>query len=352
MKDIKSESGIVSIMVTMVMLIVISLIVLGLAEISQTEQRNTTDSQLSDQAFYSAESGVNDAVTAIESLVSSGQTVPAKLSCTNSSSPPYNFTGIVNTVYNDYYTCLTINPSPSTLSYPVNTQSTVIPLTSSSAINSITLTWTTPTGLGAGNCNITKDHFVPANPISNWPCNFPVLRVDLLDANGQLERNVSSTTNDWSTDTATMFFMPTFGSADPNPSLNERGTVVEAHCTQTINPQPTCSATINLSGGTSYYMRETALYKSGSSLTVTANGGAVSFNGVQVVIDSTGKAQDILKRIRVAVDLTAANANILPSGALISEDSVCKEYSVSGSLFSMTNSGIAGSDGDTLCSPH
>jgi Tfp pilus assembly protein PilX len=55
------QAGMVAIMVTMILMIVISLIVVGFAQISRRNQRQALDRQLSTQAFYAAETGVNDA---------------------------------------------------------------------------------------------------------------------------------------------------------------------------------------------------------------------------------------------------------------------------------------------------
>jgi len=57
----RNQSGMVSIMVTMILMIVMSLIVVGFAQVSRRNQRVALDRQLSTQAFYAAESGVNDA---------------------------------------------------------------------------------------------------------------------------------------------------------------------------------------------------------------------------------------------------------------------------------------------------
>ena len=334
----KHDAGIVSIMVTMVMIIVISLIVLGLAEISRTEQRNTTDDQLSVQAYYAAESGVSDALAAINSSVPAGQPIPPKPTC-SSSNPPYNFSGVVNSAYNVSYTCITVNPTPTTLTETIKTSSTVIPLTAASTINSLTLDWEIASGaLGAGTCNTPPGTFPTA---SSWNCNFPILRVDLLNANGSLSRA------NWSNNTATMFFVPTMGSSSP-ASLSSRGGIFATKCTPTD-----CTATINLApGGTSYYMRVTGIYKTDSKLTITAGG--TQFVDTQVVIDSTGKAQDILRRIQVAVDLTDANTYLAPSSALVTEDSICKQFGVAPGYFSISNPNMnnSGSGGDTLCQVH
>ena len=59
------ERGVVSIMVSIVLMAVMTLIVLGFSEIARRDQRQTLDRQLSNQAFYAAEIGVNDAQQAI-----------------------------------------------------------------------------------------------------------------------------------------------------------------------------------------------------------------------------------------------------------------------------------------------
>ena len=353
------EVGIVSIMVTMVMLIVISLIVLGFAEISRTEQRNTTDNQLSTEAYYAAESGINDALAVIANLPAGTSPTP-KTVCGPTSTQDYStLTGVLHytdptnptTTPDISYSCLLINPSPSNLAVTAQYKSTVIPLTSSKKFNQLTLNWGLASGSSTtGTCKNGKPPGQFPVDNSSWDCNFPVLRVDLLNANnGQLARNGI---NGWSNDTGTMFFMPTFGAADPKPLLRTaRGSVVVANCTSTFNPQPVCTANINLeSGGTTYYMRVTTLYKTDSNLTISANGG-VTFSGSQVIIDSTGKAQDVLRRIEVAVDLTDANAYIVPSGALIAENSVCKQFGVAPGIF-INKTFNGGGTTDVLCQAH
>ncbi|HET6924792.1 MAG TPA: pilus assembly PilX N-terminal domain-containing protein, partial [Candidatus Saccharimonadales bacterium] len=59
------ERGMVSIMVTLVMIIVITLIVIGFAQVVRRNQRETLDRQLSTQAYYAAETGINDAYKAM-----------------------------------------------------------------------------------------------------------------------------------------------------------------------------------------------------------------------------------------------------------------------------------------------
>ena len=60
------ESGMASIIVTLIMSVVITLIVLGFAQVSTREQSNALQNQLSTTAYYAAESGINDVVNIIQ----------------------------------------------------------------------------------------------------------------------------------------------------------------------------------------------------------------------------------------------------------------------------------------------
>src|SRR5258708_5693843 len=66
------QQGIVSIIVTIILMLVLTLIVLSFAKVSRREERNALDRQLSTQAFYAAESGINDSTVVIKSWIASG----------------------------------------------------------------------------------------------------------------------------------------------------------------------------------------------------------------------------------------------------------------------------------------
>ena len=59
---IKDDKGLVSFMITIIMMLVITLIVIGFTQVSNRNRRESLDRQLSTQAFYAAESGVNEAL--------------------------------------------------------------------------------------------------------------------------------------------------------------------------------------------------------------------------------------------------------------------------------------------------
>ena len=344
MQQRKQDEGVVSIIVTLVMLIVITLIVLGFAEISRNEQRSSLDDQLSTQAYYAAESGINDARSVIDAAVVAGSAVQDKTICGNQGN--YTLSSTVDAIHNVSYTCVLVNSSPTTLVYNVGYSSTVVPIISASgaAFNTLQLSWKVPAGLSgtAAGCytNLANLDTLPvASGSGQWTCNYPLVRIDVLDANGALARA------NWGGNTATMFFVPfNSGSVANSTGLGARGTMIPARCNAS-----SCVANITGLAGTTYYMRITTLYRTNSQLTITSGGKA--FSGAQATIDATGKAQDVLRRVLVAVDLTDANAYNVPSAAIISEDSVCKRFGATNGSFNVYDdlSIGAGSGGDALC---
>ena len=348
----KHQSGMVSILVTMVMMVVITLIVLGFAEVSRTEQRNATDQQLSTQAYYAAESGINDARAVINTWAQTNPiaSLPNKTSCANANYPnanPPNLTNAmqtINSANNTYYTCLLITANPTALQYNVSYNSTVIPIISSgAAISSLTLNWQPPSGLtGSGYSCTTPVGSFPAS--TNWSCNFPVLRVDLADTTTTPTNPITraSWSSSASNRVSTMFFLPT-NTNSASATWGDQGKVIGVNCSAT-----NCITTIKGLSDNQYYMRVTTLYLTGSPLTITDANNQPLY-GAQADIDSTGKAQDTLRRIVVAADLSDANSYAIPDAAIISNYSICKQFGVYSGYFNTYTTQTGGNPNDLLC---
>ncbi|HXR50107.1 MAG TPA: pilus assembly PilX N-terminal domain-containing protein [Verrucomicrobiae bacterium] len=335
------ERGVVSLIVTLVMMIVITLLVLGFAEVARNEQRSSLDDQLSAQAYYAAESGINDARAVINKAIATGGpgSVQSKGVCGNQGS--YVLDPVINVARDVSYTCVRVDATPKTLTKTVGYESSVLPLTSAGGtFSKLTLNWTSPSDKTAKGCysNLASLNKNPVN--SAWTCNYPVLRVDLVNGMGGFSRA------NWSSATSTMFFVPFDASkiaVANSVAWGMKGKAVPASCSSAA-----CVAEITGLSGTDYYMRVTTLYRTGSNLTIDGNG--ISFKGAQATIDSTGKAQDVLRRVLVAVDLTDANAYAVPGAAIVARDSVCKRFSVTNGSFQVYNDiTIVGANGNTYC---
>lgn len=316
----RQDAGIVSIMVTLIMMTVISLLVLGFAEISRNEQRNSLDDQLSTQAYYAAESGINDVRVIINQQLAAGQAVASGTICpTTAGGSPY--AALPMTIDNSHgvaYTCEIINAAPHVISYTVSYAPTVVPVVSQgpAPFSQVTLTWSHADGAVSDLSTCPAAGVFPV--ATNWNCPFPVLRIDMVDATNMSRAN-------WSGNTATMFFAPSNNagasvSMKPNPP---HGSITAADCTSGANG--ICTVTIKGLTDLGYYMRVSTLYGTKSKLTLTAPAN-MGFANAQAVIDSTGKAEDVLRRVVVAVDLTDANSHPVPSAAIITQDSLCKRF--------------------------
>lgn len=331
------EKGIVSLIVTLVMMIVITLIVLGFAEIARNEQRSSLDDQLSAQAYYAAESGINDVRSVLESTIAAGGQPQDKTVCGDQGA--YVLNGAVDAAHNVSYSCVLVDAAPTTLNYTAGYTSTVVPLISGGAnFNTVTISWNvasgyTSTAAGCYTALSDLNKNPPASGTGQWTCNYPVLRVDILNANGVLARA------NWGATTTTAFLVPFNSGAVPNFfNIGVHGQAVPARCNAT-----NCTATINNMTGTKYYLRVTSLYRTDAGFSLTAGG--IHFTGAQAVIDATGKAQDVLRRVLVAVDLTDANAHPKPSAALVTRDSVCKRFAITSGSFNIYDDMSAGDGG-------
>jgi len=336
-----NQAGMVSIIVTMVLMVVISLIVLGFAQISRREQRQSLDTQLSTQAFYAAESGVNDAVKALTATggypgynVGGGNdsTTHNKTHCAPDPSGLLS-SNDVNTSTNTQYTCLLINETPTKLFYS--------PVDSGQAI-SADINFLTAAGAAA-----SVDHMVIEWGASNGPSTFPssvdtfpttgswgattaVGRLQLTNFGGSASANDYSRTNlNDTTFTAFLYPKSSGGSGKVNfpatpISPATQGPIIDGDCITT------CTMEIDGLNTPHVFLRLGSIYAS-SSFTITAYGSPGNTNplemtGGQAVIDSTGKAQDVLRRIQVYVSLNTKGSPMIY--AVQAVDGICKNFQV------------------------
>jgi hypothetical protein len=322
----QNQNGMVSILVTMLIMLFLSVIIIGFAKFIQREQRQALDRQLSTQAFYAAETGINDAKNAINAM--GAATIPPKPGCGNDAN--YTLNPTIDAATKTGYTCILINPAPGSLQYGnIDTsKSTVIPLVLSNpadTIANLTLSWQAGDGSTDFNCPDSAAGLPNApdlTPTGGWTCGTGILRVDLVPFGAGVTRD------NLGNSLFNAFLYPVSGGGTATAAYSgSKANMFKVTCTSGTTPKY-CKFTITGVNTNRAYLRLKSVYINSSidiAATVTS-GGAASFVGTQVVIDSTGKANDVLRRIQVRIPLDASG--ILPDSPLDASGNICKRYIV------------------------
>ena len=339
-----NQSGIVSMMVAIVLMAVMTLIVLGFAELSRNDQRQTLDRQLSSQAFYAAETGVNDAQHVIETALNNGQLLAPRQRCQGNDVyvPNYGTSNVLSRGVD--YTCLLVDTTPNSLLYTLYPGDTakVFPIESASSqpIHSIKLQWTPSVNASSTPRNScpTGSSYTQLPPVAGWGCGYGVLRVDLVPINA---RNVTTADrNSLLANTFTAFFVPTTsGSTSTNTPFNgnnlyggvsNQGSIVGAGCQNTKSGQCTMIINIQPTNSSTFYMRLSTMYLDTSvsifAYTGTSGSGSqLNLKDAQALVDATGQAQDVLRRIQVRIPISN-NGGLRSDYAIQTTNSICKEF--------------------------
>lgn len=324
-KSTSNQDGLVSFIVVIVLMFVLTIIVVSFSKLVNREQAQTLDRQLATQAFYAAESGVNDAVAKLSSA-----TPPTGYNddCTGSGSfidkSGLNSGGDPVVLDNGIsYSCLLVDDTPNELVYGnISTgSSTVIPLNANGPqIDSIEISWQnadkTKTSINLFGCTDKFPESAPAD------CEIGVLRAELL------KWDASQTRENLMDNQGVVFASPKNGGAPTELFFSSiiGGEKIQAPCTG--SPKK-CTLKIKDFSSTQGYLRLRSIYFD-SSVTIRAfdNGGdQLEFTGAQVEIDATGRASGVVRRIKVTRSIKSVNSgNPLPEFALQTKKTQCKRF--------------------------
>ncbi len=322
-----NERGFASIVIALTLVIILALLTVGFAQLTRREQRSALNKQLATQAYYAAESGIEDAAGDIRS----GQITTNNTGCTpnidHMGQPHYTQVPLqpINTQLAVAYTCLSVNLDPTILEYSNFDDSTYHTVTFSSAsgapVQTLTVSWTSTGGKTAG------PSIIGLKQKSAWN-NPAVMEVGITPLNtpGNTFPDRAAMVNG----NFTVYGYPvTAASQNPvygNSTSADEGILKQAKCTGS-----TCSFTItNINGsnaGAGPYMLHLTDHYDQSDVKITGTdtaGTALKFHGAQAVIDSTGRARGVLKRLQVHIPLT--DSPLLPNYA-IEATNLCKRIS-------------------------
>lgn len=384
-----NEQGFVSLFTVIFFAMFITIITIGFMRIMIIEQQQALNNDLTASALTAAESGVEDGKRAILKYQSmpSGAAKNALLGALTSSQcnaitnnttaqsigirASGSVTGQAN--LNQFYTCLTVNLfSPDYLSSASAGKSDFIPLRAqaNADYDQIIVSWHLVSATVGDDGDGRPSNYAPsttppslpqvAGSASSWATRgYPAyMRLQLYGYPGG-----SFTRASISDRSRSVFLIPaTVGTAGTTPiSLDTADPLphqfdADKSLAQNIRCTPTpatvavgtyaCMATLSLPSGASfqstantYYLRLTPLYGNTHfkvQLKNSSTNAIVNFSEVQPIVDVTGRASDVFRRVQARVRM--GNITDLPEYALETANTLCKNMQVSdGSYFSPNN---------------
>ncbi len=339
MRRTNNQSGMVSLVICMLLMIIISLLTLSFATLSRREQRQVLDNQLSTQAFYAAETGINDAAKAIQDgtlTTDIGDCSASEQAKVN----PTGTTGVLDANSNISRTCVFVDQTPSQIDDVVGETASTVFLVSATGLSSIDIYWENDSAVATPVFPATIDTAGGAfSADAAWNSSTPgVLMVQLIPATFPTTRAAISG------GAVYIFGYPSSSASQTATGTASNGSILSGGCASSNTSAPNnwprqCKVTINgLSG--QYYIRMRAIYDPVHATIEgkDAGGARLPFVGAQVLIDSTGRANDVTKRIKIYKPLRG-NAS-LPSSALEIGEDLCKRL-LSEPGATTTDSGIS-----------
>lgn len=325
------SKGFVSIFAVLIIMGILTLIMVGFSALVRRTQQQTLDNQLSNQAFYAAESGVNDAAKVL-----AANPAYSKTTCQDIANDPQEFVYSLDAASSVGYTCVLVNTVNSSLDFsnvPVQGQASPVTfnLRSSSAsnISKFDISWSS-----AITNTKRSDTVLPTS--SGWGNNLGMLRVDLAPDDSASGYDRASLV----TKSFTFFLYPTsaglngpftVSNATAAGGSANQGQIYYASNCSVSGGSVACTATIQLSPAstTKYVVRLQSLYASSDVSIkngVDSTGASINWVAGQANIDVTGKASDVYRRIQVRLPI---NQNgLMPAYSLQSANSVCKILSI------------------------
>jgi Tfp pilus assembly protein PilX len=346
-------NGFASIVIALVLIIVLALLTVGFAQLARREQQDALDKQLASQAYDAAESGINDAYADIQSGKLNEAIANRGTQCIDTSSLPTDLrikTPDIDAAHGVSYSCLMVDLTPPTLKKtlePSSAWTTAFKVVgqdnSDRALKSFTVQWSSHDG----HTGSAPSGLPPAKPFNNadqWN-NAPALLAFSITplcappaspagASCSVDRNtlensvLTAYLHPDSSGGASLTYPATGGNpnSSTSPYSDAEGQMIQAHCTGA-----TCSVTVNISPGVGGHSGQEYLihvmdYYDQSDISIInpidTDGQPAYFANSQAVIDVTGKARQVLKRLQAVVPIGKTNPP-LPSYGIEAQD-LCK----------------------------
>jgi len=395
-KNVRHEKqrGAVSLFVVIFAALLMTVVTVGFVQLMLKDQQQATSSDLSQSAYDSAQAGVEDAkrLLVLDQSCKAGLAAPSvnctaianalipvpgtsETTCdtlskaglvgsTNDETIIQQSTGDNAAKLDQAYTCVKIAVNTDNYKGQIDAnQSTVIPITGVSDFDSVEVSWFSRDDVSSATNSPdigfpTTGADVSLPPVgSKWQINYPaLLRTQLMQmGSGFKLSDFDDSQPGNKSDANTLFLYPSStGLTNKDFALDARrgstGTPQQVKCnTSFVDGEYACKATIQLpdpiNGSTAQrnaYLRLSALYN-GAHYSIQLKSGAtyVKFSGVQPEVDSTGRANDIFRRIKARVELKGDFT--YPEAAIDLQGNLCKNFTITDAE--------DGYSGTTTCTP-
>lgn len=364
------QSGIAAIFTVVFFTILISVIILSFIQIVSQDQRQVTNADLSNSAYDSAEAGIEDAKRALEKY---------RIDCVKTATPASNCDSLytnatngalsgaqcdsfqrlegtlnlnlqgsevkvaTNTQDDDLaqaYTCLRVELN--TLDYERtldSNQSVLVPLkiVGDEAFDEIAINWFNKTD--------SESRTIPADTsgfdlpeTQDWTGSTPpILRVQVI----AVDRNAPNIDN-IDQDAKTVFLYPSSSAATDTVQMrsadasrrSQKNSPVAASCHTTT--EYACNLKLTefepLSGGPyDYYLRLMPIYNSATVQVIpinTTSAVPLRFDGVEPLVDSTGRANDVFRRIVSRVAFEDELSTLNGGAGFDVTQGLCKQFEI------------------------
>lgn len=371
-----SEAGFVSLFTVIFFMLLITVITVGFLRIMAIEQRQSIDNDLTANALAAAESGIEDGKRALLAYYDTatnptlksdlaGAFASSNNNCDSLTSLPnvqtqigINGQAVGSSTLNQSYTCLNVKlNSPDYLGYSQTSTSEIFPLRGVGAYDQIKVSWHLLSASIGAEGDGRPQNLAPLVPFSllpqtggpqNWSGQgYPsYLRVQLFGypSSGNFGRSELDARS------RAVVLAPvqnggagviSLDAADPSHAFDvskgSPNTAVQCGNDFTQYGTYLCTATISLPGGAqfastanNYYLRVTPIYGATHfrvQLIDSSSSSNVDMSDVQPIIDATGKAQDVYRRVQQRVRLNAITG--VPEYVAESANTICKNMVVS-----------------------
>lgn len=323
-----NSSGAAAILTVLVFSLMLTVIVVGLLRLSIVDSRSSVDDDLTNRAFFAAESGINEIAELVRLDQVKNKPQAVLKSCQSITSPTPEVQ-LGDAALDVAITCEIIDPEPARIEALVPRErgfSVPLQFVGGTRPSSVVVSWHIPAAPPAGDGlapNFRSDELFLSQDDWNAGNGHPsVIRLSVIN------HPSGSTINLNQVQSRSMFLIPSQVGETIGPNVD--GDIISVQC----NPDPTaeyaCSATVPVPASGVSSLNIEPLY--GATHVRVEAGDGSGFQGVQVVADVTARAGDVYRRVQANIDVTGGSSITsgisLPEEALSSGRDICKLVTV------------------------